>query len=302
MEELLVSISCITYNHAPYIRACLDGFLMQKTNFQFEVLIHDDASTDGTTEIIREYEIKYPEIIKPLYEEENQWVKGKRGSAYFNFPRAKGKYIALCEGDDYWTDPLKLQRQVDFLESNPEYSMCFHNAIVLQENDDYRIKRFNSISNSRTISINELIDKWLIPTASIFFRRELSQNIPNWVFSIYSGDLSLELFLADAGKVYCFRDFMSVYRENTNGVSVSKYSAKFVAEQHIKLFTLFNEYYGNKYHNIVKNKIKKVKRYHRYLQLSSQSYFIAFLLMPIKTSKEFLKHLIIWSYRKILKK
>ena len=96
---------------------CLDGFMMQQTNFAFEVLIHDDASTDGTTEIIKEYEAKYPEIIKPIYEEENQWVKGRRGSAVFNFPRAKGKYIAMCEGDDYWTDPLKLQKQVDFLES-----------------------------------------------------------------------------------------------------------------------------------------------------------------------------------------
>lgn len=123
MKIPLVSICTITYNHSQYIRECLDGFLMQKTNFAFEVLIHDDASTDGTEEIIREYEAKYPEIIKPIYEKENQWVKGRRGSNVFNFPRARGKYIALCEGDDYWTDPLKLQKQVDFLEGNPEYGL-----------------------------------------------------------------------------------------------------------------------------------------------------------------------------------
>ncbi len=117
----LVSICSITYQHAPYIRQCLDGFLMQKTDFAFEVLIHDDASTDGTEEIIREYEAKYPDIIKPLYEEENQWVKGRRGSRTFNFPRAKGKYIAMCEGDDYWTDPLKLQKQVDFWKLTHTY-------------------------------------------------------------------------------------------------------------------------------------------------------------------------------------
>lgn len=122
----LVSISCITYNHAPYIRECLNGFIMQKTNFPFEVLIHDDCSTDGTTEIIKEYVEKYPEIIKPLYEEENQYQQGKpSGSAVWNLPRAKGKYVALCEGDDYWTDPLKLQKQVDFLESHPAYGMCY---------------------------------------------------------------------------------------------------------------------------------------------------------------------------------
>jgi len=118
-----LSICCLTYNHAPYIRKCLDGFLMQKTDFEFEILIHDDASKDGTEEIIREFEAKYPEIIKPIYELENQWVKGRRGSSKFNFPRVRGKYIALCEGDDYWTDPLKLQKQVDFLEANEDYGL-----------------------------------------------------------------------------------------------------------------------------------------------------------------------------------
>lgn len=101
INNILVSISCITYNHAPYIRDCIEGFLMQKTNFLFEILIHDDASIDGTTEIIREYELKYPDIIKPLYETENQWIKGRKGSKIFNYPRAKGRYIVLSEGDDY---------------------------------------------------------------------------------------------------------------------------------------------------------------------------------------------------------
>jgi len=124
MNNPLVSVSCITYNHEPYIRQCLDGFLMQQCDFEYEILIHDDASTDGTSEIIREYQEKYPEIIKPIIQTENQWSQGVRGiMAKFNFSRARGKYIALCEGDDYWTDPLKLQKQVDFLENNPEYSL-----------------------------------------------------------------------------------------------------------------------------------------------------------------------------------
>ena len=125
-QELLVSICSITYNHAPYIRQCLDGFLMQKTNFPVEVIINDDCSTDGTTEIIREYAEKYPDIIKPIFHEENQYQKGVRGMFQrFVFPKARGKYIALCEGDDYWTDPLKLQKQVDFLEANPEYGLVY---------------------------------------------------------------------------------------------------------------------------------------------------------------------------------
>lgn len=125
--EPLVSICCITYNHAPYIKECIEGFLMQKTTFPIEILIHDDCSTDGTTEIIKDYEKQYPDLIFPLYEEENQYQKGKASEIdLYNYKRARGKYIAYCEGDDYWTDPLKLQKQVDFMEANPDYSVCFH--------------------------------------------------------------------------------------------------------------------------------------------------------------------------------
>ncbi|HHX61228.1 MAG TPA: glycosyltransferase [Epulopiscium sp.] len=104
----LVSICCLAYNHEKFIRQALDGFIMQESNFPIEVLIHDDASTDDTANIIREYEKKYPEIIKPIYQTENQYSKGVGISVTYNFPRAKGKYIAMCEGDDYWTDPYYL--------------------------------------------------------------------------------------------------------------------------------------------------------------------------------------------------
>jgi glycosyltransferase involved in cell wall biosynthesis/organic radical activating enzyme len=119
-----VSIFCLAYNHEPFIRQCLDRIVMQKTNFPLEILIHDDASTDRTAEIIREYEIKYPGLVKPIYEMENQYSKGRKLNLTYSFPRAKGKYIAYCDCDDYWTDPYKLQKQVDFLESHDEYSVC----------------------------------------------------------------------------------------------------------------------------------------------------------------------------------
>ena len=106
-NQIVVSIQCLTYNHAPYIRQCLDGFVMQKTNFRFEAIIHDDASTDGTQEIIREYEKKYPDIIKPIYQKENQYSKGIPGYiTNIISSKCKGKYFALCEGDDFWIDPL----------------------------------------------------------------------------------------------------------------------------------------------------------------------------------------------------
>jgi glycosyltransferase involved in cell wall biosynthesis len=126
MQNSLVSICCTAYNHAKFISDCLDGFLLQKTNFNFEVLIHDDASTDGTQDIIKAYQAKYPNIIKPIFQTENQYSKGVKPFIKYLSPASQGKYIALCEGDDYWTDPLKLQKQVDYMESHSECVLTYH--------------------------------------------------------------------------------------------------------------------------------------------------------------------------------
>ena len=215
-DPVVVSISCITYNHAPYIRQCLDGFMMQQTNFAFEVLIHDDASTDGTTEIIKEYEAKYPDIIKPIYEEENQWVKGRRGSAVFNFPRAKGKYIALCEGDDYWTDPLKLQKQVDFLEKNPEYVMCSHRYDFYDQSNNTFY--YNSDDKSRPYTLEFLLDGgWLFQPLTVVFRRTGFES-SRYSECRYGVDVVLFYFLLQQGPGYYLSDNMAVYRLHNNGV------------------------------------------------------------------------------------
>ena len=130
----LVSVSCTTFNHAAYIRQCLDPILSQQTNFPFEIIIHDDASTDGIKEIIEEYVAKYPGIIHPIFQTENQYSKGIRGlPSRYNYPRCRGKYIAICEGDDYWTDPLQLQKQVDFLEAHEDYVMTYHDMDVVDQ-------------------------------------------------------------------------------------------------------------------------------------------------------------------------
>ena len=114
-QPLMVSIRCAVYNHEPYIRKCLEGFVMQKTNFRFEAIVHDDASTDGSAAIIKEFAEKYPDIIKPILETENQYSKQDGSLGRIMDESCHGKYIAFCEGDDYWTDPLKLQKQIDFL-------------------------------------------------------------------------------------------------------------------------------------------------------------------------------------------
>lgn len=221
-EIPLVSISCITYNHEPYIAQTLDGFLMQKTNFPFEILIHDDASTDRTADIIREYEKKFPNLIKPIYQKENQYSKGFTSvSATWNFPRAQGKYIALCEGDDYWIDENKLQMQVDFLENNPEYGMCFHDAVVVNELEN-EVDSFSYHVIEKDYSATELFENWVVPTASMLFKKEILCYKLADRKNFIAGDIVLVEQACVYGKVHGFKKKMSVYRIQENGLTWSK--------------------------------------------------------------------------------
>ena len=224
----LVSISCITYNHAPYIQDAIESFLMQKTSFPFEILIHDDASTDGTAQIIQEYQARYPDLIFPYYQKENQFSRGIRAiGARFNIPRARGKYIAMCEGDDYWTDPLKLQKQVDFLEAHPDYVMCFHNTLFTY--DDGRPPHLMHEIPWDTCSIVEMIlsfNDFAFPgkvtaghTSSMVFRRGLLNDYPSWVSESFSIDIPVQILLAQYGKAKFIDEAMSVYRKHAGGVS-----------------------------------------------------------------------------------
>ena len=132
-KKYKLTIVCLAYNQVGFIRECLDGFVMQKTNFPFQVIVHDDASTDGTAEIIAEYARKYPDIINPVLQTENQWSQGVSIARDYIWPKINSEYVAICEGDDYWTDPHKLQKQVDFLDSHPDFSVCFHPVRVTWE-------------------------------------------------------------------------------------------------------------------------------------------------------------------------
>lgn len=221
-SEVLVSIRCLVYNHEPYLRQCLDGFVMQKTDFAFEAIVHDDASTDKSADIIREYAAKYPDIIKPIYETENLYSKHDGSIKRIMNANTHGKYIALCEGDDYWTDPLKLQKQFDFMEANPEYTLCFHNAMIHFQNGKNKDRIFAELEN-RDYHPVELYENWLVPTASIFTRKDtyLQQqprlNNPDFLY----GDNPLIVSLAYAGKVHCINEIMSVYRINDGSVTLT---------------------------------------------------------------------------------
>lgn len=214
----LVSICCATYNHAPYIRQCLDGFVMQKTNFPVEILIHDDASTDGTQDIIREYEQRYPDIIKPIYQTKNQYSKGVKVSLVYNYSRARGKYIALCEGDDYWTDPYKLQKQVDFLESHPDYVMCSHRFDQYYEDEQCLVKDPDEAFQGTDYDLKNLIGgKWLTQTLTVMYRRS-ALDLKQYESYGMSMDIILLYALLKNGKGYCFPEVMGVYRYHDGGV------------------------------------------------------------------------------------
>ena len=212
----LVSVSVITYNHEKYIRQCLDGILMQNVNFPYEVLVHDDASPDGTADIIREYEAKYPDIIKPIYQTENQYSQGKAASK-FNFDRARGKYLAFCEGDDYWTDPGKLQKQVDFLEAHPEYIATVHRVKAIDEHGEaLDIPGFTDVVE-HVFTIDEYVRRSLpSQLASLVMRNVFLTLVARTLDLFFSCkanvDVRLSLLLVMMGDIYCFSEVMSTYR------------------------------------------------------------------------------------------
>lgn len=223
MEEPLVSICCITYNHENYIQQALDGFIMQKTNFPFEVLINDDASTDNTANIIRDYEKKYPNIIKPIYQTENQFSKDISIFAIYTFPRIKGKYVALCEGDDYWTDPLKLQKQVDFLDTHLECSICFHPVKVICAEEPKLNEIFPSHKfrfNKTVLSINDLVKHNFIQTNSVMYRWMFNSENIQEIFprNILPEDWYFHLIHAEKGLIGYIDEVMSVYRKHSGSI------------------------------------------------------------------------------------
>lgn len=231
-NEIMVSISCIVYNQEKYIRKMLDSLLMQKTNFAYEIVIHDDASTDDTANIIREYESKYPDIFKAIYQTENQYSKGISISSTFNFPRCRGKYIAFCEGDDYWTDPLKLQKQVNLLEDSEECSLCLHRVQVVSETEEIlkdSFPRYKEIKQG-VIQKDEFLSL-VVYTRTLLqlqfqingcmarteYMKEYASENPRFKQIWDVGDIPLLLYMGTKGNAYYINETMSCYRSGALG-------------------------------------------------------------------------------------
>lgn len=220
-DNVLVSVICDVYNHEPYLRDCLEGFINQKTNFTYEILIHDDASTDNSVNIIREYVNKYPHLFKPIFQTENQYSKGMSIWYDIQIPRAKGKYIAICEGDDYWIDPYKLQKQVDFMEANPDYSVTFHRYRIYDEdNHSWRDDRCSIYLNNEQefvrISVEEFLNNWVTQPVTMVFRNNL--NLGNHIPYRLRRDQHLIYHLLKEGNGYILNFEAAVYREHKGGI------------------------------------------------------------------------------------
>ena len=268
----MVSVICTVYNHEKYLRKCLDGFVMQKTNFKFEVLIHDDASTDGSAGIIREYEEKYPDIIKPIYQTENQYSKGIKVSQTFLYPLIRGKYLAFCEGDDYWCAENKLQKQFDVMENHPDCSICVHrvslleNGIVLDKFIlDFKIDD-NIIDNNMYIKLMMGGYYYLFQTSSYFIRMSLFdyKNKPEFWANSDVGDVPMILYCVSKGDLYYIDEVMSCYRNDSIGSwtnTVLKNASKMLehTKKTLELFNSYDKYLDYKYTNNIKKIEEKIE-------------------------------------------
>lgn len=255
MDKVKVSIFCATYNHEKYIEYALKGFVNQKTNFKYEVIVHDDSSTDNTVKIIEKYRKKYPDIIKPIYQKENIYSKGEDFLSYM-LPQAKGEFIAFCEGDDYWIDNNKLQIQYDYMKENKDISFCTHAFNIIDEN--------NNIT-SKTISHNEdidfdiktyLTDKKTYQTATVFCRKKYLENLPKYYYEASIGDLPMLLHLLSNGKGHYINKIMSNYRymtpdswtyRNKNNIELKQKNYEMVRN----IYVNFNKHTKEKYNKEV---------------------------------------------------
>lgn len=270
-REIMVSVICNAYNHEKYIASALEGFVMQKTDFPFEVLVHDDASNDATADIIRSYAERYPELIFPIYQQENQYSRGGAISRRFQFPRARGKYIALCEGDDYWTDPCKLQKQFDAMERHPEVDMCAHATSV--ESNGSIVAATSRAEQERVFSLAEVIDGGgsFVSTASVFYRKTLEEGEYPPFRQITSFDYVMQIHGALRGGLLYLPDTMAVYRratENSWTVRMRKDTGK-SAQHRRKVAAMLSQLDVDtryRYTDIIQKKLRAVTFHLNYLE------------------------------------
>lgn len=303
-SEIKVSICCLVYNHEKYLRKCLDGFIMQKTNFKYEVLIHDDASTDSSPNIIKEYESKYPDIIKPIYQKENQFSKGIKIGFTYQYPRVKGKYIAFCEGDDYWCDENKLQIQIEAMERNPSCTLCSHRVEWINESGMSLGKsepiidiKHGFITQDEFIKHFMCCDSYPFRTNSYFIKSSVITDLyengfPDFYTKCKVGDVPILLLCATKGDIYYIDKRMSYYRRGSLGswtVRIRNNEKRYTEHITNMVETLerFDEYTEFKYNQYIIYR-KNIMMFNLYLRtynikkLTSKEFIDMFKELPLK--------------------
>ncbi|SHJ08902.1 Glycosyltransferase involved in cell wall bisynthesis [Hymenobacter daecheongensis DSM 21074] len=236
-----VSVCCLTYNHERFLRQAIESVLMQETDFEVEMVIGEDCSTDGTRAIVEEYQRRYPKQIKGLLPTKNL---GVMPNLVETLKACTGEYIALLDGDDYWTDPQKLALQVQILDSRPDIALCIHDAESFSDDASYRGQLYSQefpdvLSADRPVMYQqEVVEKgWGIPTASMLFRSSALQ-IPDWFVGVYSGDYTMQLLVTQHGNIYYLPRVMSRYRVHAGGISQIANRTKSVAFISKRIFEL----------------------------------------------------------------
>lgn len=263
-EPIKVSILCNAYNHERYIAKALEGFVMQKTDFAFEICIHDDASTDDTANIIKRYEQRYPQLFKCIYQNENQYSKGV-GIMVTNLKRAKGNYIAVCEGDDVWTDPHKLQRQADYLDKHPDCSLVGHASMMQNARFPFIRKAWRISDHEKTISMDEIIlnKGILFPHNAIMYRKK-DVEWPSFFGKLGVADAARTIQSGLMGEVHYFSDVMSIYRVGvrhswTERVRLNRVLISEHYQREVDFYTQLNEYTGHRYQESIDQVIRKLE-------------------------------------------
>lgn len=217
MDSIKVSIICNTFNHGKYIEDAIKGFVNQKTHFKYEICIHDDASTDHTKDIILKYEKLYPELIHAIIQTENQYSKGISVNA-INSSRARGEYIAFCEGDDYWIDPYKLQKQVNMFEKYPDCALVLHGSYIMNARNKYAKKTWLFTNVERKLNIEEVLNsRGIIAAHNSFMFRKSDKPFPDFFRNLGVLDTMSCIYFALNHSVYYIPEIMSVYRVGIKG-------------------------------------------------------------------------------------
>ncbi|MGN0182436.1 MAG: glycosyltransferase family 2 protein [Candidatus Ornithomonoglobus sp.] len=321
MNNVKVSVICTAYNHEKYIKRALDSFVNQKTDFQYEVIVHDDASTDKTADIIKEYERKYPNIIKGIYQKENQYSKGIKIYSTYILPKVIGKYIARCEGDDYWTDDSKLQTQYNIMEKNKNVDVCSHYAKWIDLSGKTKGGFFPNKKFELTEGIVESNKKMKIAVTDLFhlntlcirreFYSEYFSNKPEYAKAMPNGDVALLIYIAEKANLYFIDKEMSVYNRGTEGSwtdRVKNNREKFLIHnrKYLKAIKLAYDFVSDENKPLIrKMTIKSEANIYileeKYRSLINPKYWRAFIDYPIKLKIKVLLGIIMPSAIKWLK-